>query len=135
MSDMIRVTLPDGSARGVARGAKPAEIAAAIGPSFAKAAVRQGVLVQEQDEWYVSDTVADDTETGALRSLQQGSIVYRIAFGPRAGRKMLTLREALPIDTEIDYESKPLCVNEQGFSLHAAVLCHATERLKLERLQ
>jgi Putative transposase len=47
---------------------------------------------------------------------------------------VLTLREALPIDTETDYESKPLCANEQGFSLHAAVRCQASERLKLERL-
>jgi hypothetical protein len=33
-----------------------------------------------------------------------------------------------------DYESKPLCVTEQGFSLHEAVRCHANERLKLKRL-
>ncbi|MFN4357770.1 threonine--tRNA ligase [Sphingopyxis alaskensis] len=39
MSDMIRVTLPDGSAREVARGTTPAEIAAAIGPGLAKAAL------------------------------------------------------------------------------------------------
>jgi Putative transposase len=31
-------------------------------------------------------------------------------------------------------ERKPLCANEQGFSLHAALRCHANERLKLERL-
>jgi hypothetical protein len=40
----------------------------------------------------------------------------------------------MPIDTDSDYERKPLCANEQGFSLHAAVRCHANERLKLERL-
>jgi Putative transposase len=68
------------------------------------------------------------------QALQQGLIVYRIALGPRAGRKVLTLREAMPVDTDSDYERKPLCVNEQGFSLHAAVRCHANERLKLERL-
>ena len=39
MSQMIRVTLPDGSAREVARGTTPAEIAAAIGPGLAKAAL------------------------------------------------------------------------------------------------
>ena len=33
MSEMIRVTLPDGSAREVARGTTPADIAAAIGIS------------------------------------------------------------------------------------------------------
>ncbi len=39
MSDMIRVTLPDGSAREVARGTTPADIAAAIGPGLAKATI------------------------------------------------------------------------------------------------
>jgi hypothetical protein len=51
-----------------------------------KRLVRQVVLVQEQDQWYVTDGIADDTDTSALRPLQQCSIVYRIAFGPRAGR-------------------------------------------------
>jgi Putative transposase/Transposase zinc-binding domain len=102
--------------------------------STMKRLVRQGVLVQDQDEWYLADGVAEDTGTSALRPLQQGSIVYRIAFGPRAGRKVQTLREAMPVETDNDYESKPLCANEQGFSLHAAVRCHANERLKLERL-
>jgi hypothetical protein len=58
--------------------------------------VLQGVLVQEQDQWYVADGVYEDTDASALRPLQQGSIVYRIALGPKAGRKVLTLREALP---------------------------------------
>ncbi len=39
MSTLIRVTLPDGSAREVARGTTPAQIAAAIGPGLAKAAI------------------------------------------------------------------------------------------------
>ena len=84
-----------------------------------KRLVRQGVLVKEHDEWYVGDAVADDTDTSALMPLQQGSIVYRIASGSRASRKSLTLREALPIDTDSDYERKPLCANA---------------RFKLERL-
>jgi threonyl-tRNA synthetase len=39
MSEQITVTLPDGSARQVARGSTPAVVAAAIGPRLAKAAV------------------------------------------------------------------------------------------------
>lgn len=39
MSEMIRVTLPDGSAREVPSGTTPADIAAAIGPGLAKAAI------------------------------------------------------------------------------------------------
>ncbi len=39
MSAMFRITLPDGSAREVAPGTTPADIAAAIGPGLAKAAI------------------------------------------------------------------------------------------------
>jgi threonyl-tRNA synthetase len=39
MSEMIRITLPDGSAREVPSGTTPADIAAAIGPGLAKAAI------------------------------------------------------------------------------------------------
>lgn len=39
MSDMLSITLPDGSVREVLRGTTPADIAAAIGPGLAKAAL------------------------------------------------------------------------------------------------
>src|SRR5258706_16094465 len=39
MSEMFRITLPDGSVREVAPGTTPADIAAAIGPGLAKAAL------------------------------------------------------------------------------------------------
>src|SRR3978361_40396 len=39
MSAMLKITLPDGSVREVAAGTTPAEIAAAIGPGLAKAAI------------------------------------------------------------------------------------------------
>jgi threonyl-tRNA synthetase len=39
MTELLKITLPDGSAREVARGTTPAEIAAAIGPGLAKAAI------------------------------------------------------------------------------------------------
>jgi len=39
MTEILKITLPDGSAREVARGTSPAEIAAAIGPGLAKAAI------------------------------------------------------------------------------------------------
>ena len=39
MSDMLQIALPDGSVREVARGTTPAQIAAAIGPGLAKAAL------------------------------------------------------------------------------------------------
>jgi hypothetical protein len=46
-----------------------------------KRLVRQGVFVQEQDEWRVADGTAEDTDSNAFRPPQQGSIVYRIALG------------------------------------------------------
>jgi threonyl-tRNA synthetase len=39
MSQMFKITLPDGSVREVARGSTPADIAAAIGPGLAKATI------------------------------------------------------------------------------------------------
>ena len=49
MSEMIRVTLPDGSAREVVRGTTPADIAAAIGPGLAKAALAARVDGEVRD--------------------------------------------------------------------------------------
>jgi hypothetical protein len=39
----------------------------AIITSVMKRLVRQGVLLQDQDEWYVADGVAEDTDASALR--------------------------------------------------------------------
>src|SRR5690606_22406227 len=39
MTQMLKITLPDGSVREVAPGTTPADIAAAIGPGLAKAAI------------------------------------------------------------------------------------------------
>jgi threonyl-tRNA synthetase len=49
MSEMIRITLPDGSAREVAPGTTAAEIAAAIGPGLAKAALAAKVNGEVRD--------------------------------------------------------------------------------------
>ena len=49
MTDMIRVSLPDGSVRDVARGTTPADIAAAIGPGLAKAAIAARVNGELRD--------------------------------------------------------------------------------------
>src|SRR6476619_2198701 len=49
MSEMIRITLPDGSAREVACGTTAADIAAAIGPGLAKAALAAKVNGEVRD--------------------------------------------------------------------------------------
>ncbi|HYI47341.1 MAG TPA: threonine--tRNA ligase [Allosphingosinicella sp.] len=49
MSEMFSITLPDGSVREVARGATPADVAAAIGPGLAKAALAARVNGEVRD--------------------------------------------------------------------------------------
>ncbi|HEX7655859.1 MAG TPA: TGS domain-containing protein, partial [Sphingomonas sp.] len=49
MSEMFRITLPDGSVREVAPGTTPADVAAAIGPGLAKAAIAARVDGEVRD--------------------------------------------------------------------------------------
>ena len=56
---------------------------------------------------------------------------YRIAFGPRAGQKVLTVQGAMHRDADF---KQPLCADIDGFSLHAAVRCGADDRQALEQL-
>jgi hypothetical protein len=65
------------------------------------------------------------------RPLQAAAITYRIAFGPRAGQKVLTLRGAAPREGT---PRQPLCADIDGFSLHAAVRVDAHDRRRLEQL-
>jgi threonyl-tRNA synthetase len=100
MSQMIRVTLPDGSAREVARGTTPAQIAADIGPGLAKAALAAKIdgelrdimrplevdtnlsLVTSRDEADALELVRHDYAhvlAEAVQSLFPGT---QITFGP-----------------------------------------------------
>ena len=63
--------------------------------------------------------------------LQAAACTYLIAFGPRAGQKVLTLQGAMPRQTEFDQN---LCADINGFSLHAAVRCGAEDCQPLEQL-
>ena len=56
----------------------------------------RGVLVEDMGQTYVVEPDADGAEARTLRPLQVAAISYRIAFGPRAGQKVLSLRGALP---------------------------------------
>ena len=64
-------------------------------------------------------------------ALQAASCTYRIAFGPRAGQKVLTLRTVAGRDEKT---TPALCAEAHGFSLHAGVRCGAHQRKELERL-
>jgi hypothetical protein len=67
----------------------------------------------------------------SLDYLQAASIAYLIAIGPHAGRKALTLYSVPPTTDTADI---PMLARLYGFSLHAATVCEAHQRNKLERL-
>ncbi len=92
---------------------------------------RRGVLVEEQGSTYLADDDGDSDEARTLRPLQAAACTYRIAFGPRAGQKVLTLQGAMPRETDFKHR---LCAQSNGFNLHAAVRCAADDRKALEQL-
>lgn len=96
-----------------------------------KLLIRRGVLVEEEGSTYMAASDGDSDETRTLRPLQAAACTYRIAFGPRAGQKVLTLQGAMPRETEF---KQTLCADIDGFSLHAAVRCAADDRQALEQL-
>ena len=67
----------------------------------------------------------------SLDQIQAASINYRIAIGPHAGRKALTLYSVPALEAE---PTIPLLARMNGFSLHAGTVCEAHQRSKLERL-
>ena len=73
----------------------------------------------------------DGEEARTLRPLQAAAITYRIAFGPRAGQKVLTLSGAI---LRVGAGREPLCDDIDGFSRHAAVRVEADDRKRLEQL-
>ena len=75
--------------------------------------------------------LVDIDSANPLRSFQAASCTYRIALGPRAGQKVLSLRTVAGRDEKT---TAALCANAHGFSLHAAVRCGAHQRKALERL-
>jgi Putative transposase len=88
---------------------------------------RLGVLIEEPEGSYLAETVTN----GALTSLQAASCTYRIALGPRAGQKVLSL-QSLP--SQARASTPELRVNAHGFSLHAVVRWGADQRKELEQL-
>ena len=89
------------------------------------------MLLEDDGQSYLAEPETDAEEARTLRPLQAGAVTYRIAFGPRAGRKVLTLRGAMPREAAA---RQRLCADIDGFSLHAAVRVEAHDRKRLERL-
>jgi hypothetical protein len=96
-----------------------------------KMLMRRGVLVEDTGQTYLAEPDGDGEEARTLRPLQTAAATYRIAFAPRAGRKVLTLRGAMPRKAAA---RQPLCADIDGFSLHAAVRVEAHDRKRLEQL-
>jgi hypothetical protein len=92
-----------------------------------KLLTRKGYLIEEQGMVYMTET---DLGT-AMAPLQSAACTYRIAFGPRAGQKVLSLQSIPRFDAQLP---KQRCISEQGFSLHAEVRCAMNQRKKLEQL-
>jgi hypothetical protein len=87
---------------------------------------RRGLLIADPEHPYL------DLKPGSsLDHLQAASVSYRIAIGPHAGRKALTLYSVPPLD---EAPNNPLLARRAGFSLHAATVCEAYQRSRLERL-
>ena len=53
-------------------------------------------MVEEGGSTYMADNDGDSEEARTLRPLQAAACTYRIAFGPRAGQKVLTVQGAMP---------------------------------------
>ena len=96
-----------------------------------KLLTRRGVLVEEEGSTYMADRDGDSDEARVFRPLQAAACTYHIAFGPRAGQKVLTLQGVMP--SEKDFK-QTLCADSNGFSPHAAVRCGADDRQALEQL-
>lgn len=73
-----------------------------------KLLTRRGVLVEEMGQTYLAEPDADGDEARTLRQLQAAAATYRIAFGPRAGHKVLSLRASQPPEAAL---RQPLCAD------------------------
>ena len=87
---------------------------------------RRGLLIAD-----AADPHLEFENGSSLDQIQAASIAYRIAIGPHAGRKALTLYSLPPLE---EAPSIPLLATMYGFSLHAGTVCEVHQRSKLERL-
>jgi hypothetical protein len=95
-----------------------------------KLLTRLGYLIEEDGITYLARSGSIDPDE-VMAPLQAASSTYRIALGPRAGRKVLSLQHA---PRRAAPPTQALCANAHGFSLHAGVRCDADQRSELEQL-
>ena len=87
---------------------------------------RRGLLIADPEH-----PLLDFEAHSSFAHLQAASIQYRIAIGPHAGRKALTLYTVPPVEDE---SAPGLVAAIAGFSLHAGTVCETWQRNRLERL-
>ena len=112
------------------RAPTPAELQALLAriiKRLMKFLTRKGFLIEEQG----MTTLAETDPDLALGPLRAAACTYRIAFGPRAGQKVLSLQT---VPSPAEQPAQERCASAQGFSLHAEVCCAAHQRHKLEHL-
>lgn len=104
-----------------------------------KLLTRLGHLIEEDGLTYMARSESLDPDN-VMAPLQAAASTWRIAAGPRAGRKVLTIVEPVLSLSKDRREPRPaprtreLCANHQGFSLHAGVHCAANDRQGIEQL-
>ncbi len=106
-------------------------LVATISERVARYLERQGWLARDEQSDHLTLPLEEGDED-TLQQLQGHSITYRIAMGPQAGRKVLTL-QTIPAREEEEYGTDQLG-RIGGFSLHAGVSVNTRERKKLERI-
>jgi ribosomal protein S27E len=89
--------------------------------------IKDGLLIQDQEQPWL-----DFQETDIFDTLNAASIRYRVAIGPGAGSRTLTLKN--PGLQRTATQPKPFTVDRNGFSLNVAVACQGQQRERLERL-
>ena len=97
----------------------------AIATRVTRALEKQGLLTRVEENPSLDIEPADDFE-----QLLGAAVHYRIATGPHAGRKALTLRTVGPSPPP----DNPCIAQLSGYSLHAGTVCEAHDRDSLERL-
>ena len=89
---------------------------------------RRGILERDEDNSYLT---LDGLEKDPLRDIHGYSVTYRIAIGPRKGRKVFTL-QTIPAQPEESLDNARVA-KLNGFSLHAGVAAKGHQRKKVDR--
>jgi hypothetical protein len=105
------------------------KIAQRIAARVSRYLEKSGCLIRDLDTEYLN---LNTDENEAIQNIIGASITYRLAFGPNAGKKALTLKR-LPATVETGHHDEQVS-KRAGFSLHAGVACKVGQGKKRERL-